>query len=227
MSIDITALTSSLPEALVQTAGPLGLISRSDLPSAMQQELLGKLIALVRHTSGQHQTTLVWLGDLLAAQPELPRGRLTQIAKAADISPGALRNVKMVCTRIKPSWRRDELSWSHHMEVGLATDDEEQIKKWLDLAVQEKHCSIRDLRKMIRVRLSLKSSRKIPGDRSSPSFDVLRELHASARSLKRYRATWQNWTLKEWEQASIDLKALLEFAALLQCKLPAHGRSHS
>ena len=50
------------------------------------------------------------------------------------------------------SWRHDNLSWAHHCEVGLAFDNPDDIRCWLDVAAKE-YLSSRELRRRIRLYL--------------------------------------------------------------------------
>ena len=223
MHKDIFTLPSSISKQLVDSTSHLGLTLKSGITADDREIIIGELVKLARKTNGEHLTTLVWICDAMASQPKPKRGQLASIAEAAGVSAGTLRNVKMVCSRIIPSRRRDELSWSHHMEVGLATDNDQLITDWLDQAVQD-DLSVRDLRKRIRTSLKLKTSPKPAPDRTVASFKVLRELNATVRSIKLHRSTWENWSRAEWEEAGKGLGPLLEFTSCLQRSLPAYKR---
>lgn len=219
-------LASILPHALIQFAGPHALIARPGLSPEEQLKLFGKLIALAQRTSKYQQTALVWLCDALASHHNPRRGQLSEIARATGVSAGSLRNVKMVCARIKPSCRRDTLSWSHHMEAGMASDNEQQISDWLDRA-QRDDLSVIQLRHLIRNSLRTSSS-TCPADNSEGrSMKILRELYATMRILKLHRSEWENWTKEEWQQAATGLEPLLQFTSALNSKVRRTPRRSS
>lgn len=215
MNSPIIPLAASLPRDLVNSASPIGLTVNVDLKKEDARLLLKELAHLVSQTVTSHHTSLIWLGDALALQPSLRRGELAAWADLAGVSRATLRNVKMVCLRIPVSCRRDALSWSHHMEVGLATGDREKITALLDRAVKEE-LSVRDFRKVVRESLREKDSQPPTDEDLSHAFKVLRELDASMRVIAAHRATWSGWNAAQRAKAYERVGPLLEFLTALQ-----------
>ncbi len=211
----IEQLANALPPACVRSALPSGL-STMDMNEEGATALVAKLADLVRETGKRHHTALVWLGDALVQTP-FPRGQLTKWAERAGITRGALKNVTMVCRRIPPSCRHDELTWSHHMEVGLMIEEKSEIAAWLNRAVAE-NLSVRGLRKAIRASLAAHDS--VPGvtrEELNP-FRLLSELDASVRAIRAHREVWTKWTQTQRADALARIAPLIEFVTTVQSR---------
>lgn len=64
-----------------------------------------------------HASVLWWWGDWLNYGEAAYAQKYTKALDTMDYSYGTLRNAKFVSGRLELSRRRDNLSWSHHLEV--------------------------------------------------------------------------------------------------------------
>jgi hypothetical protein len=173
----------------------------------------------MRTTTGARQTLTAWLGDALAYGEHRYRGRIKTCAGEAGLEAGTLRNAKMVCSRIPVSCRHDALTWSHHCEVGLVFFDPGEIEHWLNLAEQEK-LSTKDLRRRIRGHQARVrgGAVKAPPLRSVATFQLMRDLRATARMLEQNREHWRKWSPAAAQSALQELRDLTEFVDELRAR---------
>lgn len=91
-----------------------------------------------------------WMGDWINKHRTEWGEMFVEARKLTRLSYGTLRNIASVAKAIKLSRRRDNLSWSHHVEVaGLSTELQDH---WLDRAIKEK-LSVHKLRGLITLSL--------------------------------------------------------------------------
>ncbi len=102
-------------------------------------------IGAALYRRGQSMTW--WLADW-AAFGERKYGKLKQFCEVNEINHGTMRNLAAVASSVQLSRRRDNLSFSHHVEVAPLKPKEQS--KWLAIAVREK-LSVSELRKRIRL----------------------------------------------------------------------------
>jgi hypothetical protein len=88
-----------------------------------------------------------WIGDWLHFGTEKWGERYAKAAKITGYDPKTLRNMRYVASRFALSFRRDNLTWSHHALLA-ALDSDEQVY-WLDRAGSE-GLSVDDLRTELR-----------------------------------------------------------------------------
>lgn len=196
----------------VLEATRLGLTLSRHVDAATWSELVARLAQSAGMLSKHRDTLTAWLGDVLAYGAGKYHGQIVEYANAAGLSPGTLRDAKLVCSRIPFASRREELSWSHHCEIGKAFALLPEIERWLAVAVTEK-LSTAALRKRIRAEVS--QSRATPNTVDVPTFRLLRELRALDRLLNSNRKLWKEWTSDARHCARGELNALMEFAAAL------------
>jgi len=193
----------------------LGLALSRNVDAATWSELVARLAQTAGMLSRHRDTLTAWLGDVLAYGAGRYHGQITAYANAAGLSPGTLRDAKLVCSRIPFALRREELSWSHHCEIGKALSSLPEIKHWLETAVSER-LSTAALRKLIRAHLS---QSRVPANMVDvPTFRLLRELRAMDRMLRSNRALWSAWALDARRGAVTELNTLVEFVATLNAE---------
>jgi hypothetical protein len=203
----------AVPGDPVRDSTRLGLSLARDVDAATWSELVARLVQTAGLLSGHRDTLTAWLGDVLAYGAGKYRGQIAEYANAAGLSPGTLRDAKLVCSRIPFASRREELSWSHHCEIGKAFSTLREIEHWLSIAVSER-LTTASLRKRIRAHLS--QSRAPTNMVDVPSFRLLRDLRAIDRMLRSNRALWTAWTTDVRRVAGTELRTLAEFAATLK-----------
>jgi hypothetical protein len=146
-----------------------------------------------------------------------------ELAYAAGLHPTTLRNAKLVCSRIPVSCRRDELSWSHHCEIGKTFTAANDITHWLQVAVEEK-LTRTELRQRIRMQ---RASPALAAPDGSPldteHFSLLRELRAIDRHLQKSRPLWEQWSGQSCRLAQAELESLAAFVQAIQDKAGASG----
>lgn len=202
-----------LPGDPVRESTRLGLTLARDVDAATWSELVARLVQTAGLLSGHRDTLTAWLGDVLAYGAGKYRGQIAEYANAAGLSPGTLRDAKLVCSRIPFASRREELSWSHHCEIGKAFSTLPEIEHWLGVAISER-LSTAALRKRIRAHLS--QSRPPTNMVDVPSFRLMRDLRAMDRMLRSNRGLWAAWTADVQGRAGSELRTLVEFAATLK-----------
>ncbi len=226
MTIESTKLLRRLPQDMVVSAGPLGLVIRPGLGPNDLRHLAATLAGSIRVHSGTNLTLTAWLGDVLAQAGPGCRGLAAACAQATGLNPGTLRNAAMVCRRIPPSRRHDRLTWSHHYEVGLVCSDSGAIERWLSRAAAEQW-SARDLRRHLRLYLATGTNApRLSSPTSHPVFAIMRELRATDRLLANRARLWGTWTTAAAQAALRDLPHFVQFvdrlrAASLQPSQPA------
>lgn len=87
-----------------------------------------------------------WIGDCLAYRQQ-KWGMYDDIAEETGYETKALRNIKYVADNVELSRRKDNLSFSHHVEVASLPPEKQEL--FLNMAVEDK-LSVRDLREQIR-----------------------------------------------------------------------------
>lgn len=88
-----------------------------------------------------------WIGDWLAYGNAAYGERYVRAARITGLDAKTLRNMVYVASHVEPSRRRSDLSWSHHAEVVVLVEEEQEY--WLARAEQERF-SVRDLRRAIK-----------------------------------------------------------------------------
>lgn len=84
-----------------------------------------------------------WLGDWVRYGNKRWGEKYKEAARITGYDVQSLRNIAYVAGRVEVSRRRDNLTWSHHAEVGALGPEEQD--KWLDLAASQR-MSVADLR---------------------------------------------------------------------------------
>ncbi len=143
MSSDLVSAVSTLEMADLVTATQLRL--PRDLPFE-QYVRLGRNIRMLRDASKW------WLGDWIIFGEDTYDEKYSQAVEVTDYSLGYLRNIVYTCRNVAPSRRRDDLSFSHHMEVAKLNARDQ--RRWLGRAVREE-LSEAVLRELIREEQSL------------------------------------------------------------------------
>jgi hypothetical protein len=167
---------------------------------------------LVCTSTGARQTLTAWLGDVLTYGETGGRGLITECATATGINPGTLRNAKMVCLRIPVSCRRDNLSWTHHCEVGIAFADPQEIERWLTIVESEDFSAMALRRRTLAHAASLRDQRGTSPDAASiTAFQLMRELRAGDRMLDRHRAAWRESSPGAAKLALQELRTVTDF----------------
>ena len=87
-----------------------------------------------------------WIGDCLAYRQQ-KWGMYDDIAEETGYETKALRNIKYVADNVELSRRKDNLSFSHHVEVASLPPEKQEL--FLNMAVEDK-LSVRDLRNKIK-----------------------------------------------------------------------------
>lgn len=117
---------------------------------AKEDWIKGVLTPLKRLINTMEESALWWWGDALAYGEKNYGSTYTQALEQSGYTYGTLRNAKMVSERVPFVMRHDNLTWSHHAEVAMAVDDEQQRSIWLSSAAAKK-MSKSELRKAIRM----------------------------------------------------------------------------
>ncbi len=223
MPPDYEKFLTALPRDKVRTVSRLGLELSADLNAEGWSHLVARLAQTAGRVSQSRDTLTAWLGDVLAYGGGKYHGQIIEYARAAGLSPGTLRDAKLVCSRIPVARRREKLSWTHHCEIGKAFSTLEEIDHWLGVAVKEE-LSTMTLRKRIRVHVS--QSRPVRPPIDLGTFRLLRELRAVDRLLAVDRAHWNTWTPEARRGALAELHTLAEFVATLNVgAVPLHAAS--
>lgn len=216
MTTETAAVLQRLPQNMVASAGPLGLVVHPGLKPDDLRRLAATLAGSIRTHSGANFTLTAWLGDVLVQSGPECRGLAASCARATGLNPGTLRNAAMVCRRIPPSCRHDRLTWSHHNEVGLACSDPAAIERWLRQAEVEQWTA-RELRRQLRRKLA--TMPPIPNSNPHPAFsvfEILRELRATDRLLAHRAKLWHSWQQSVAQAALRDLPHVVEFVDRLR-----------
>ena len=87
-----------------------------------------------------------WIGDCLAYRQQ-KWGMYDDIAEETGMDKGYLRDIKYVADNVELSRRKDNLSFSHHVEVASLPPEKQEL--FLNMAVENK-LSVRDLRNEIK-----------------------------------------------------------------------------
>jgi len=212
MRPDYEKLIAAIPADKVRAVTRLGLELSTDLDLDSWSQVIARLAQTAGRVARDRDTLTAWLGDVLAYGGGKYHGQITEYARAAGLSPGTLRDAKLVCSRIPVGRRHEKLSWSHHCEVGKAFSALPEIEHWLALAVTEQ-LSTMALRKRIRAHLSQSRPASPMIDRDA--FRLLRELRAIDRLLGADRALWNAWAPDARRRALSELNTLTEFVAAL------------
>jgi hypothetical protein len=225
MNTDYPSLLKLVPGQYIKEATRYGLDLSDKLDAESWSKLVSGLVKMAGKMSGGRDTLTAWLGDVLAYGKNKYRGQIAEYAKAAGLSPGTLRDAKLVCSRIPVSCRHDTLSWSHHVEIGRAFSAIDEIERWLRIALDE-GLSKNELR--LRIRESLAES-KLSGQKNSKvdaavePFALLRELRAVGRQVEFQTAVWNRWPPDTCRLALSESTSLVKFIEQLRARsaLPA------
>jgi N6-adenosine-specific RNA methylase IME4 len=87
-----------------------------------------------------------WIGDCLAYRQQ-KWGMYDDIAEETGYDKGTLKNIKAVSDNVESSRRRDNLGFSHHVEVAPLPPEKQEL--FLNKAVEE-NLSVRELREEIK-----------------------------------------------------------------------------
>lgn len=88
-----------------------------------------------------------WIGDWLRYGNARFGERYTRAAKITGYDPQTLMNMAYTASRVEISRRRENLSWSHHVEVAALEPADQE--RWLERAEQER-LSVHSLREELR-----------------------------------------------------------------------------
>lgn len=88
-----------------------------------------------------------WVGDWLAFGERKYGETYAQAVEVTGYDVQSLKDMVWVSSRIEPSQRRDDLTWSHHREVAALEPDAR--KAWLSKAADEQ-MSTRELRTQVK-----------------------------------------------------------------------------
>lgn len=88
-----------------------------------------------------------WIGDWLRYGNGRYGEKYAQASKITGYDTQTLMNMVYVASNVHPSWRREQLSWSHHAEVAAMSIEEQD--RWLELA-ERSRLSVQDLRQLLR-----------------------------------------------------------------------------
>ena len=202
----------------IRRVSRLGLELAPGLDREAQTQLVCRLAQEAGQSAWKGESIIAWLGDALAYGGGQDLGHIREYATVARVSYGSLRNAKLVCGRIPVSCRRDNLSWSHHCEVGMAWTDQETIQTWLRRAEDEK-ISCGELRRLIRSAKQEGSASSAPASPpSNKGLELIRELRLVDRRLRRDERAWRHWSHEAFVAAAKELAALMEFVAVLNSK---------
>jgi hypothetical protein len=215
MPRDSDALLDGISPEYVSEATKKGLVLSPNLNLEAWSRVVARLALNARKVTGSADTLCAWLGDVLAYREGRYRGQIAEYARAAGLHPTTLRNAKLVCSRIPMSCRRDDLSWSHHVEIGKAFASAPDIAQWLKAAAKE-GLTRAELRQRIR------DSRKKPEFASTAAhpaeiaqFQLLRELRGIDRLLQKSRPIWAPWPANNCKRAQMELGSLVEFIRMI------------
>jgi hypothetical protein len=104
--------------------------------------------ALGARLQAVHKSILFWLGDWLLWGAQSFNEDFSQAIEATGYRNQTLLNAQWVASAVDNSRRRENLSWSHHLEIA-ALDDPSEQDKLLQLAI-DNHWSTRELREEVR-----------------------------------------------------------------------------
>jgi hypothetical protein len=93
-----------------------------------------------------HRSALFWLGDWLRYGETKWGKKFSQAIEGTGYAVQTLANAQWVASRIESSRRREELSWSHHLEIA-ALEASEQDK--LLQAASDNDWGVRELREAV------------------------------------------------------------------------------
>ena len=210
-------LTGIVPEHIEQATAK-GLVLKAGLDQETWSRLVTHLAKNTRAFTAKSDTSCAWLGDVLAYREGKYHGQIAELARAAGLHATTLRNAKLVCGRIPLSCRRDELSWSHHCEIGKAFGTANEIIHWLKIAAEEKLTRM-ELRRIIREqRKSPELTSAKMGPFEAEPFLLLRELRALDRHIQKSRTLWEQWPAQNCRLARKELGALVAFVQAIQEK---------
>ena len=219
MQPDHQRFLAALPDGLVQAATRHGLTPAASLDADSWSKLVSTLAKMAGRVSQGRDTLTAWLGDVLVyGGGKKFRGQIAEYANAAGLSPGTLRNAKMVCSRIPVSWRHDTLSWAHHCEVGSAFTRSKDIKYWLGLAASE-GLSSRNLRKRIRRHLAGSLPPRPGACAAAAPFTILRELRVAGRLVQTHAGVWTDWSPATCRLALTEVTPLADFIDGLRVRI--------
>jgi len=216
MQPEYKKLLSGLPVDGVDDTHRHGLTLKPGLDVETWSHLMSGVVNLTGRATQGRDTLTAWLGDLLAYGEGKYKGQISEYAKASGLNAGTLRWTKLVASRIPVLCRHNTLTWSHHCEMGRAFDNLDEIKKWIQLAVNERW-STKELRQ--RIRLHLKEPQNTPpvdNAAEGASFFLLRELRTAGRTLSAQRKNWKEWSPETCGLALGEIKALSDFIDYLR-----------
>jgi hypothetical protein len=104
-----------------------------------------------------------WIGDWLQYGATKWGEKYVEAARMTGYDVKTLRNISYVARAFPLSRRRDTLPWSHHAEVAVLPDDEQDT--WLDRAIADR-LSVADLR--LELRASQRAQKVTVGSETSP-----------------------------------------------------------
>ena len=118
---------------------PTGLVLPENLPFDKWQELIGTLKGMIGGVPW-------WTGDLVNFGERKYGERYSQAMDELGLKYDRLANYAWVASKVEPSTRVENLSWSHHREVADLEPDEQ--RGWLQRA-QDEDLTANALRKAI------------------------------------------------------------------------------
>lgn len=218
-------LLIGLPVDCVNAACRHGLALKPDMDVETWSRMVSGLVNLTGKVTQGRETLTAWLGDLLAYGDGKYKGQITEYAKASGLSAGTLRWSKLVASRIPVLCRHNTLTWSHHCEIGRAFENLDEIKKWIQIAV-DKHLSTKELRQ--RIRLYLKDPNDPPPAENvatSKVFLLMRELRNAERVLCTESKDWKTWSPETCLLALEETRGLAAFVDHLRMRSPQRAAS--
>lgn len=106
-------------------------------------------LTLMQRISAIQKSAMWWLGDALKFGEDKYGERYAQVSEATEYSASTLDVAALVAKKFPPERRKDNVGWSHHLEViGLPDKDQDSL---LSQAAVE-NWSTRALRNNVRVR---------------------------------------------------------------------------
>lgn len=192
--INRSSLIDSLDNnRFLRCSSPMGLDLKDELKNEDWCRTINEVAAFAGKFIKSHATLIAWIGDLLVyGDAHGYKYIISDYAQAAGVSLGTLRNAKMVCRRIPLSCRHDNLSWSHHCEVALRFEAINDIRHWLNLAV-ENRWSKQKLRVEIRHHLAESKIVEISKEETTITT-LLRNVQGISRTVKQTQNSWMEWT---------------------------------
>lgn len=135
-----------MKEEIVSALEKIAAKTKSNALIIPDKVTLDQWVAIGRKLYHTGQTMTWWLADW-AAYGEREYGKLKEFCEGNGLNYGTIRNLASVALAVELSRRRDNLSFSHHVEVSALPAREQS--KWLSQAAKD-NWSVVELRRRIR-----------------------------------------------------------------------------